>query len=55
MLKILQARLQQYMNQELPYVQAGFLKGRGTRDLIANIHWIIEKARVPGKYLLLLH
>ena len=45
MLKILQARLQQYMNCELPYVQAGFRKGRGTRDQIANIHWIIEKAR----------
>ena len=45
MLKILQARLQQYVNQELPDVQAGFRKGRGTRDQIANIHWIIEKAR----------
>ena len=45
MLKILQARLQQYMNHEFPYVQAGFRKGRGTRDQIANIHWIIEKAR----------
>ena len=45
MLKILQARLQQYMNQELPWVQAGFRKGRGTRDQIANIHWIIKKAR----------
>ena len=45
MLKILQARLQQYMNQELPDVQAGFKKGRGTRDQIANIHRIIEKAR----------
>ena len=45
MLKILQARLQQYMNQELPDVQAGFRKGRGIRDQIANIHWIIEKAR----------
>ena len=44
MLKI-QARLQQYMNHELPDVQAGFRKGRGTRDQIANIHWIIEKAR----------
>ena len=44
-LKILQARLQQYMNCELPDVQAGFRKGRGTRDQIANIHWIIEKAR----------
>ena len=45
MLKILQARLQQYMNPELPDVQAGFRKGRGTRDQIANIHRIIEKAR----------
>ena len=45
MLKILQARLQQYVNHELPGVQAGFRKGRGTRDQIANIHWIIEKAR----------
>ena len=45
MLKILQARLQQYMNRELPDVQAGFRKGRGTRGQIANIHWIIEKAR----------
>ena len=45
MLKILQARLQQYMNHELPDVQAGFRKGRGTRDQIASIHWIIEKAR----------
>ena len=45
MLKILNARLQQYMNHGLPYVQAGFRKGRGTRDQIANIHWIIKKAR----------
>ena len=45
MLKILQARFQQYMNHELPDVQAGFRKGRGTRDQTANIHWIIEKAR----------
>ena len=45
MLKILQASLQQYMNRELPDVQAGFIKGRGTRDQIANICWIIEKAR----------
>ena len=45
MLKILQARFQQYLNLELPDVQAGFRKGRGTRDQIANIHWIIEKAR----------
>ena len=45
MFKILQARLQQYMNQELPDVQARFKKGRGTRDQIANIHWILEKTR----------
>ena len=45
MLKILQARLQQYMNHELPDVQAGFRKGRGIRDQIADIHWIIKKAR----------
>ena len=45
MLKILQARLQQYMNRECPYVQAGFRKGRRTRDQTANIHWIIEKAK----------
>ena len=45
MLKILQARLQQYVNRELLYVQAGFRKGRGTRDEIANIHWMLEKAR----------
>ena len=45
MLNILQARLQQYVNRELPDVQAGFRKGRGTRDQIANIHWIIEKAK----------
>ena len=45
MLKILQARLQQYVNRELPDVQAGFTKGRGTRDQIANIHWIMEKRR----------
>ena len=45
MLKILQARLQQYVNRELPYVIAGFRKGRGNRDQIANIHWIIEKAK----------
>ena len=49
MLKILQARLQQYVNHELPDVQAGFRKGRGTRDQIANIHWIIEKARAFQK------
>ena len=45
MLKILQARPRQYMSHELPDVQAGFTKGRGTRNKIANIHWIIEKAR----------
>ena len=45
MLKVLQVRLQQYMNRELPDVQTGFRKGRGTRDQIANVHWIIEKAR----------
>ena len=56
MLKILQARLQQYMNHELPDVQDGFTKGRGTRDQIVNIHWIIEKAReFQKKYLLLLY
>ena len=52
MLKILQARLQQYVNHELPDVQAGFGKGRGTRDQIGNIHWTIEKAReFQRKYL----
>ena len=55
MLKILQARLQQYVNCELPDVQAGFRKGGRTRDQIANIHWIIDKARVPEKHLLLLY
>ena len=55
MLKILQARLQQYGNRELPDVQAGFRKGRGTRDQIANICWIMEKARVPEKHLFLLY
>ena len=49
MLKILQARLQQYMNRVLPGVQAGFRKGRGTRDQIANIHWIIEKPESSRK------
>ena len=49
MLKILQARLQQYMNRELPHVQAGFRKGRGTRDQIANIHWIIKKQESSSK------
>ena len=55
MLKILQARLQKYMNQALADVQAGFRKGRGIRDQIANIHWIIEKTRVLEKHPLLLH
>ena len=54
-LKILQARLQQYMNYELPDVQAGFRRGRGTRDQIANIRWSIKKARVPEKHLFLLY
>ena len=52
---ILQAWLQQYMNCELPDIQAGFRKGRGTRNQIANICWIIEKARVPEKHLVLLY
>ena len=56
MLKILQARLQEYVNQELPDVQAGFRKGRGTRDQIANICWIIKKAReFQKKNLILLY
>ena len=57
MLKILQARLQQYVNRELPDVQTGFRKVRGTRDKIANIRWIMEKARerVPEKHLFLLY
>ena len=55
MLKILQASLQQYVNRELPDVQAGYRKGRGTRDQIDNIHWITEKARVPEKHLFLLY
>ena len=55
MLKILQARLQQYVNCELPDVQAGFIKGRGTRDQIANIRWIMEKARSSRKHLFLLY
>ena len=56
MLKILQARLQWYVNRELPDVQAGFRKGRRTRDQVVNIHWIIEKAReFEKKYLLLLY
>ena len=52
MLKILQARLQHFVNPELPDVQDGYRKGRGTRDQIANIRWIIKKARVPEKHLL---
>ena len=56
MLKILQARLQQRMNRELPYVQAAFRKGRGTRDQIANILWIMEKPReFQKKHLFLLY
>ena len=55
MFKVLQATLQQYVNCELPDVQAGFRKGRGTRDQIANVHWVVEKARVPEKHLLLLY
>ena len=56
MVKILQARLQQYVNRELPDVQAGFRKGRGTRDQIANIRWIMKKSkRVPEKHLSLLY
>ena len=56
MFKILQARLQQHVNRELPDVQAGFRKGRGTRDQIANIRWIIQKKkRVPEKHLFLLY
>ena len=56
MLKILQVRVQQYMNCELPDVQAGFRKGRGTRDQVANVLWIIKKSkRVPEKHLLLLY
>ena len=55
MLKILQARLQQYVNWEFPDVQAGFRKGRGTRDQIANIHWIIKSKRIPEKHPLFLY
>ena len=55
MLKILQARLQQHVNRELPDVQAGFRKGRGTRDQIANIHWIMEKAREFQKIIYLFY
>ena len=55
MLKILQAGLQPYVNCELPDIQAGFRKGRGIRDQITNICWIIEKVRIPEKHLLLLY
>ena len=55
MLKILQARVQQYMNRELPDVQAGFRKGRGTRDQIVNIHWVIKKAKQFQKNIILLY
>ena len=56
MFKILQTRLQQYVDRELPDVQAGFRKGRGTRDQIANIRWIMEKSKgVPEKHLFLLY
>ena len=55
MLKFLQARLQQYVNRELPDVQAGFRKGRGTRDQMAKVCWIIENLRGPEKHLLLLY
>ena len=55
MFKIIQAKLQEYMNWELPDVQAGFRKGSGTRDQISNICWIIKKVRVPEKHLLLLY
>ena len=53
--KILQARLRQYVNRELPDVQAAFRKGRRTRDQVANIRWIIEKTRVPEKFIFLLY
>ena len=56
MLKILQAKLQQYMNRELPDVSAGYRKGKRTRDQIASIRWITEKAKgIPEKHLLLIH
>ena len=56
MLRILKSRLQQYVNSELPDIQAGFRKSRGITDQIANIHWIIEKSnKIPQKHLLLLH
>ena len=55
-LKILHVRFQQFMNQELPDIQGGFRKGRGTRDQIANIHWIIKKSkRIPEEHLFLLY
>ena len=55
MFKIFQARLQQFMNRELPDIQAGFRKGRGSRDQIADIHWIIKKARESQKHLHMLY
>ena len=55
MLKILQARFQQYVNRELPDIQAGFRKGRGTRYQIANIYWIVDSKGFPEKHVLLLH
>ena len=55
MLKILQARLQKYVNHEIPDVQSGFRKGRGARDQIANVHWIMEKAREFQKNIFLLY
>ena len=55
MLRVLHAKLEQYMSRELSDIQAGFRKGRGTRDQIANIRWIMEKARVPEKHLFLLY
>ena len=55
MIKVLQARLQPHVSQEISDVQAGFRKGKGTRDQIANIQWIIEKAREPEKHLFLLY
>ena len=55
MLKIIQARVQQYLNHELPHVQAGFRKGRGTRDQIANIDWILKKEKFKKKHLFLLY
>ena len=55
MLKILQAMLQKYVNRKLLDIQSGFRKGRGSRDQIINICWMIEKARVPEKHLFLLH